>query len=231
MSSDGRRRPAANGHTGSSLGERLRNERAARGLSLRELARRLGVSPSLVSQIETGRIFPSVGTLYAIVRELGVSIDEIFVPDDLGPVDGTAHEPPAAVPMPMPRPVVRRRADPAPAPVLRAADRAAIQLEAGVRWERLTARTEEDVEFIYTVYSPGGESAPADEPIDHGGREFGIVVRGTLEVTVGDDDFTLGPGDTVFFDSTIPHRLHNPGGEDTHAIWVVLGRQQVVRPG
>ena len=47
-------------------------------MSLRELARRLDVSPSLVSQIETGKIQPSVRTLYAIVSELGLSLDEIF---------------------------------------------------------------------------------------------------------------------------------------------------------
>jgi len=218
---NGRRRPAANGHGGSSLGERLRFERTARGLSLRELARRAGVSPSLLSQIETAKIFPSVGTLYAIVRELGVSIDEIFVLDDMDPPPSTPEDSPAPA---------RRAAAPfaqGSTPVLRVSDRSAIQLESGVRWERLTARTEKGVEFLYTVYAAGGESAPESAPIDHGGREFGIVVRGSLEVTVGDEQFTLTPGDTVFFESTIPHRLHNGGTEDAHAIWVVLGRQQV----
>jgi transcriptional regulator with XRE-family HTH domain len=219
---NGRRRPAGNGHGGSSLGERLRSERTARGLSLRELARRAGVSPSLLSQIETAKIYPSVGTLYAIVRELGVSIDEIFVVDDVDPRPAAADGAPAPAPRLAAVPAARPRT-----PVLRAADRSAIQLESGVRWERLTARTEKGVEFLYTVYAAGGESAPASEPIDHGGREFGIVVRGTLEVTVGDEQFTLTPGDTVFFDSTIPHRLHNASAEDAHAIWVVLGRQQV----
>src|SRR5947199_8205169 len=63
-----------------SVGPRLRERRAQLGLSLRELARRLEVSPSLVSQIETGKIQPSVRTLYAIVSELGVSLDELFAP-------------------------------------------------------------------------------------------------------------------------------------------------------
>ena len=68
------------GGTHSPLGERLRQERDRLGLSLRELARRLDVSPSLVSQIETGKIQPSVRTLYAMVSELGVSLDEMFAP-------------------------------------------------------------------------------------------------------------------------------------------------------
>src|SRR5262245_56023663 len=219
---NGSRRRAGNGHGGSSLGERLRFERTARGLSLRELARRAGVSPSLLSQIETAKIFPSVGTLYAIVRELGVSIDEIFVLDDVDPGPSRQDDPPAPAPRSAARPVAHE-----PTPVLRVGDRSAIQLESGVRWERLTARTEKGVEFLYTVYAAGGESAPAGAPIDHGGREFGIVVRGALEVTVGDEEFTLTPGDTVFSDSTIPHRLQNGGNEDAHAIWVVLGRQEV----
>src|SRR5262245_58428797 len=217
---NGRRRPAANGHGGSSLGERLRSERTARGLSLRELARRAGVSPSLLSQIETAKIFPSVGTLYAIVRELGVSIDEIFVLDDMDPPPSTPEDAP-----PPARPAAAPFAQ-GSTPVLRASDRSAIQLESGVRWERLTARTENGVEFLYTVYAAGGESAPESAPIDHGGREFGIVVRGSLEVTVGDEQFTLTPGDTVFFESTIPHRLHNGGTEERDGTWVGLGRQE-----
>src|ERR671935_1070131 len=60
------------------VGQRLRAERERHGLSLRELARRLAISPSALSQIETGRSRPSVGTLYAIVTELGMSLDELF---------------------------------------------------------------------------------------------------------------------------------------------------------
>ena len=60
------------------VGPRLRAHREQRGLSLRELARRLGVSPSAISQIETGKSRPSVSTLYSIVSELGMSLDELF---------------------------------------------------------------------------------------------------------------------------------------------------------
>ena len=77
--------PAAAGrdlaHTESaapSVGAQLRERRFAVGMSLRELARRIDVSPSLVSQIETGKIQPSVRTLIAIVSELGLSVDHIF---------------------------------------------------------------------------------------------------------------------------------------------------------
>lgn len=219
--SDGRgpARLEGDGRPATALGERLREKRAQRGLSLRELARRLDVSPSLVSQIETGKIQPSVRTLYSIVSELDVSLDEVFasaraVPD-VAFADGA--RPRADTP-----PRTRRGS----ALVQRAADRSAIELETGVHWERLTPRDERDVEFLQTVYPPGSESSPADALVRHNGREFGLVLSGRLRVTVGFEDYVLEAGDSVFFDSTIPHRLHNDADETATAVWVVLGRQQ-----
>src|SRR5438477_10205784 len=60
------------------VGPRLRLHREQQQLSLRELARRLSISPSALSQIETGKSRPSVSTLYSIVSELGISLDELF---------------------------------------------------------------------------------------------------------------------------------------------------------
>src|SRR2546421_12103915 len=62
----------------SKVGSRLRQERERRGISLPELARRVGVSPSLVSQIELDRVNPSVSTLYALVTELGMTMSDVF---------------------------------------------------------------------------------------------------------------------------------------------------------
>jgi transcriptional regulator with XRE-family HTH domain len=195
----------AGGERHVALGERLREERNRRGLSLRELARRLDVSPSLVSQIETGKIQPS--------------LDDVFASADPG---RAVPDDPAAG---------RARADGASGsasggPVQRADSRTVIDLEAGVRWERLTTENERDVEFLLTVYPAGSESAPADGLVRHTGREFGIVLSGRLRVTVGFEDYELGPGDSVSFDSTVPHRLRNEGDETVEAVWVVLGRQR-----
>jgi transcriptional regulator with XRE-family HTH domain len=201
----------------SPLGERLRAERDRLGLSLRELARRLEVSPSLVSQIETGKIQPSVRTLYAIVTELGVSLDELFAP----PAAHHASSSAAAA-----RSRTRTSAS-SPAPngrVQRAQDRRAIELESGVRWERLTAWNDPDVEFLYATYEVGGASSPDGALVRHNGREFGTVISGRLGVTVGFEDYVLGPGDSISFESSIPHRLHNDGEVVVNAIWVVLGR-------
>ena len=62
------------------VGERLREARQRRGVSVRSLARDLGVSASLISQIETGKSQPSVSTLYAITTALGISVEDVFAP-------------------------------------------------------------------------------------------------------------------------------------------------------
>ena len=187
------------------IGGRLREERERRGISLRELARRVGVSPSLVSQIELDRVNPSVSTLWAIVTELGMTMSDVF--------GEAAPEPTQVRPMQgddglIARPDTRR----------------VINLASGVRWERLTPHSDPDVEFLYVVYPVGAESSPEDALVTHGGREYGYVTSGTLGVRVGFDEFELGPGASIVFDSTSPHRLWAIGDEPVHAIWVVIGR-------
>jgi transcriptional regulator with XRE-family HTH domain len=212
--------PSAGGAPASPLGKRLRQERDRLGLSLRELARRLDVSPSLVSQIETGKIQPSVRTLYAMVSELGVSLDDVFMLEPASTsssssaVRGTHAQ--GSAPLDTAAATEER--------VQRAADRRAIELESGVRWERLTTWNDRDLEFLYTIYEVGGASSPDGALVRHNGREFGTVISGQLGVTVGFEEYVLGPGDSISFESSIPHRLHNDGDEVVNAIWVVLGR-------
>jgi transcriptional regulator with XRE-family HTH domain len=203
------------------LGDRLRTARNARGLSLRALADRLGVSPSLISQVERGLARPSVNTLYAMARELEVSFDELLFPDARHGAD-PAH--PADPPE-------RRTHDAWPGlpsePVQRAADRRSIRLASGVVWERLTTESIPNVDFLYVTYEVGGASSPEHEFQRHGGREWGYVLSGRLGVTIGFDDHVLEPGDSIALDSTVPHRLYTVGDEPVHAIWFVHGRRPV----
>jgi transcriptional regulator with XRE-family HTH domain len=198
------------------VGAQLRRSRSATGISLRELARRLDVSPSLVSQIETGRIQPSVRTLYAIVSELGLSLDEIFDLADSGSAQGPR------APATPPRDADRARSD--AGVVHREDERRVIELESGVRWERMAAWDDPDVEFMVAVYGVGGSSSADGALISHRGREFGVVLSGTLSVTVGAEDHVLEAGDSISFASTTPHRLRNDGPAEVRAIWVTLGR-------
>lgn len=186
------------------IGDRLRQERVRAGLSQRELARRLGVSPSLVSQLETGQSNPSVATLYSLVSELDLSLDRLV----RGP--GYADSDPPA--------------EPPPIPLVHPHERKKIELDSGVRWEQLTPANEEGVDFLLTVYEVGGASTTDESLMRHQGREYGYVVTGTLAVQVGFEEYQLNPGDSISFDSTIPHRLFNKGPELVNAVWFVVGR-------
>jgi transcriptional regulator with XRE-family HTH domain len=207
------------------MGERLRAARSARRLSLRELAGRLGVSPSLISQIETGRANPSVSTLYAIAAELDVSLDELLF-NDRRPPEAPAET--AATPTPIARARAAGGVLPqgAPEPVQRATTRHQIRLASGVLWDRLTTISEPGVEFLHVTYEVGGASSPEDAFQRHPGHEWGYVLSGTLQVRIGFDEYVLQPGDAISLNSTIPHRLANIGTVPVEAIWFVIGRVQ-----
>ncbi len=205
------------------LGREIRAHRELAGISLREFARRLGISPSAVSQIETGKARPSVSTLYAIITELGMSLDELF--SSAGSGTPKSARPPKAPPK-----AVAEERSPALSDerkrVQRGDARVAIELESGVRWERLTSRPDHDVDFLHVVYDVGGSSSQGGRFIRHSGREYGLVLSGTLEVTVGFDTYVLGPGDSVCFESTVPHVLRNVGDEPARGVWCVIGRHE-----
>lgn len=201
------------------VGPRLREHRERAGLSLRELARRLEVSPSAISQIETGKSRPSVSTLYAIVSELGMSLDELF-----GGPKPASPSPDAAEPTAVVRRRPARQAEAGERHVQRADSRAAFELESGVRWERLTPGPDHDSDFLYVTYDVGGASSEGNRSIRHSGHEYGLILSGQLEVTVGFEHYVLGPGDSISFDSTVPHRLANNGDEPVRGVWFVIGR-------
>jgi transcriptional regulator with XRE-family HTH domain len=216
------------------MGDRLRAARRRQHLSLRDLAGRLGLSPSLISQVETGRARPSVSTLYAIASELDVSLDELLFNDAArasrapDPADVEAGDR-RVVPIetPVPPPMVRA----VDAPIQRADDRKVIRLASGVVWERLTTESVPGIDFLYVTYEVGGASSPEHEFQRHGGHEWGYVLSGTLGVTIGFEDHLLGPGDSISIDSTVPHRLYNRGTVPVHGIWFVLGRRSLDVPG
>jgi transcriptional regulator with XRE-family HTH domain len=216
---------AADFDPGTGLGPRLRLVRGARQLSVRELARRVGCSASLISQIERGVSAPSVGVLYALATELGSSLDYLLFGSGAGPDGVPAVEagPSAAEPRPA-------AAEPRPAPpgvaappiVQRGCDRRIIDLASGVRWERLTPQSEAMTDFLEVIYSPGGHSTDERRPLRHDGREYGLIISGTLQANVGFESYELGPGDSIAFDSSTPHEYLNKTGDYVQAIWVVV---------
>jgi transcriptional regulator with XRE-family HTH domain/mannose-6-phosphate isomerase-like protein (cupin superfamily) len=204
------------------VGARLRAHREEAGLSLRGLARKLGVSPSLISQIEHGKAAPSVGTLYAIVTELEVSMDELFSESGDGSAEGAGQAERPTTDLP-PRGSNAWQV-PSEGPVLRKANRLSLTFDTGVRWERLTASHDPNVDFLHCTYPVGAESCPPDAMTTHTGAEYGLVLSGRMGATVGDESYELNPGDSIAFDSTTPHRLWTIGDEPALVIWTVVGR-------
>ena len=187
------------------LGRRLRAERLGQGMGLREMARRLGISASALSQIETGKAQPSVSKLFDIVNLLGVSVDGLLAgPDGLQVVVGRGQEGFFSL----------QRAD----------DHETLELESGVRWRRLTAGSYPGVEFLHVEYRPGACSSSDGTFMRHAGQELGYLLSGRLNVDVGFDSYELGPGDSISFPATTPHRLRNDGPEPARAVWCILGR-------
>jgi transcriptional regulator with XRE-family HTH domain len=201
------------------LGPRLRLAREQRQLSVRELARRIGCSASLISQIERGVSVPSVGVLYSLATELDTSLDHLLF-------GAEPRRPLAAAPGPDADGAVADGAvaDGAVADgiVQRAVGRNIIDLASGVRWERLTPGANAMTDFLEVIYSPGGHSTDERRPLRHDGHEYGLVISGTLQANVGFESYELGPGDSIAFDSSTPHEYLNKTGEPVHAIWVVV---------
>lgn len=197
------------------IGRRLGAYRAARGMRVAELARAVGVTPSLISQIEHGQSRPSVSTLFALAQALDVPVDAFF------------REAPDVPAEPAPRPAAPPETGP-PGPAQNATrrgvvhpdSRAVIDIEGGVRWERLTRATLDHLDFIELVYPPGAQSHPRQ--YTHPGTEMVLVMSGHLEISVGFERYQLRPGDSIDFPSSLPHRYANPWDETARAVTVIF---------
>ena len=184
--------------------------RNLRKMGVSELARAVGVTPSLISQIERGSTRPSVATLFALAEALDVSVD-VFADR----AAGDAPEPaPATAHALAPRPARESRY------VVRRPDRRSIAIDGGIRWELLSPETEPDVEFLEIVYEPHAESSPT--LYRHPGKELVRVVSGAFEIHIGFDVFRLEEGDSIVFPSSLPHRYVNPTDSVSAALTVIV---------
>lgn len=211
------------------IGSRLREARLRSGLGVRELSRQLDISASSISQIELGRVVPSVSTLYALTNALNISMDSLFVAegDDVVEQEAPTEEDkrPRASTVEAPTPV----AGPATTAhersfLLRRNNRRVIDLERGVRWELLTPVPEPGAEFLEVHYPAGSESSASGQAIRHNGRDYCLVLEGSLCVQIGFEEYVLTSGDSLAFDATIPHRFWNAGDVSVRAVWFVLDR-------
>jgi transcriptional regulator with XRE-family HTH domain len=185
-----------------SIGERLATLRQEHRYSIRRLAERAGVSASLISDVERGKVEPSISTLKRLSDALGTTLTYFFSEpsQQSGRVVRASER------------VVLDSPDGAQAEL-----RAAIQMS-GIRYELASPTQTEKIEAIYGRYDVG--ATMGDEPVTHEGEEWGMVLRGRLKVWVGEEIHFLDPGDSIWFPSTIPHRMENVASEPTEYIWI-----------
>lgn len=200
------KRPAEHG-LGASVGQNVRAERERQGISVRQLAKRLGVSASFMSQFELGQSKAAVNTLFAIASELNLSLDEL-----LGSSIDSKRDSASAN---------RRKALTDKRGQAEFAEY--LTLQNGVRWKRL-ADTPPDhhVQFLLTEYDPGSDSAPGNAPQHHPGDDYGYVLEGTLTVEINGEQQTLSAGSAIHLRGDVPHRLRNQSDQLVRAVWFVV---------
>ncbi|MGM0931755.1 MAG: helix-turn-helix domain-containing protein [Actinomycetota bacterium] len=185
------------------LGEGIRAQRERMGLSLRAVASSVGISASMLSQVETGKLSPSVSTLYQIATYLDVSVDAL-----LGLKTGEERTAEAG------EQVIQSA-------VQRAEDNPRLEMVNGVTWERLATRPENYVEPTLVTFAPGAAGSPERKMTRHSGIEFGYLLEGELTLLLGFQQTALRAGDSFCFDAENPHLFINETEHLSRGIWFV----------
>ena len=176
----------------------LRSIRQAKGISLKEMAERTGLSANYLSQIERGKANPSISVLKRITDTLAVPyMSLVETSRTLKPDDGIL-----------------------PVQVVKANKRKMLVYPGGQRRAYLlTPDLRGKLEVILTVEKP--ETEGSGDWYSHEGEEFGLVLEGSYEVTVENRVFKLEEGDSIRFVSSMPHKMRNPGAKPSKTLWVI----------
>ena len=171
------------------VGKRLEALRTAKGLSIRAVARQTGMAAGYLSAVERGRNSITVGKLKTLVRVLGVSLSAFFAEEG----DDNAR-------------IIYRRAS----LVELSSDPMISLLEVGA------GRVDRMVQLTWEHYHPGADTGK--EMYRSEGQDAGIVLKGQMELTVGDEVHVLGPGDGYYYDLSHRHRIRNVGDGELEAV-------------
>jgi transcriptional regulator with XRE-family HTH domain len=170
------------------LGERLRTLREMKGMSQRALAKKAGVTNGIVSMIEKNRNSPSLATLKKILDAIPIPLAEFFT-------EGAT-------------------------PQLRTFFKAGNLHEigsSGFSFKQVGVDLSgKAMQILHEHIEVGADSGV--DMLRHESEEGGVIVRGTIELTVGNETQTLGPGDAYYFDSRVPHRFRNTGADVTEIV-------------
>lgn len=167
------------------VGARLQMIRKMKGLSQRELAKRVGVTNSTISMIEKNNVSPSVSSLKKVLSGIPISIGDFFTME----IENIETESVVYKPEDMP-------------------DIGSNNLSLHLIGARSKGRS---MDLLKECYAPGAETGP--EMLQHPGEEGGVVVSGEIELTVGFQVYQLKAGDGYYFNSNRPHRFRNVSDE------------------
>jgi len=177
------------------IGAGLRKLRRSRALSLEELGAKTNLSIGFLSQIERGLSSPTLRVLAGVADALGVGLADLF------PGNGEARPDQAAT-------------------IVRGAGRSELQLwRSGIRKQLLTPNAEGSKLNLYVVEMEPGAST-GDELYTHQGEEAGLIMSGTMLLSVEAESWTLQEGDSFRFLSSRPHRFANAAAGQTRVLWV-----------
>ncbi len=176
----------------SKIGVLLKAYRESVGLHQSAVARRAGISTSMLSQIERSAVSPSIDTLFSVCGALGVAMSQLF--RSIADQD---------------RVHIRQRGE------------RLVNDTGGVCYEQLalTVDTAHPAELFLLKIEPGRSVGMPES--GHGGEEMGYVLSGTAVLTVNGKEYAIQNGDSVSFNSTFPHRLYNNGKRTFNALWSV----------
>jgi transcriptional regulator with XRE-family HTH domain len=187
------------------LGERIRDLRKGRHLSLQAVSERSGLSVALISQIERGVSSPSMRSLRQVASAFGLPVAGLFQELDQIGSESDNH-------------------------ILRQNQRRLLHVaNTGISMELLTNDEKLNLRAYHTYIAPGGSSG--NDPDSHEGSETGLILTGQMDLWLGDKKYSLNPGDSFSFNSLTPHRYSNPGSSMMHAFWVVAGLVFFPSPG
>ncbi len=175
------------------FGELIREIRKRKGLTMREISETIGVSESLISQIETNKISPAIDTLLAITEALNIDIEYIF-----------------------------RNFRKAKKPSIIKADKRKVFTEHNAVYEiisKIEGQSRENaIEGYILTIQPGGKTH--DREYGHMGSELGFILEGSGELLFSGQSYQLNQGDSVSFDSNEPHTFINSGKSILKAFWI-----------
>lgn len=175
------------------VGVNIKRLREEQGLTLRALAQKLGISASFLSQVESGKASPSLSTLKSISDSLSTTIGSLIG-------EGQKLE---------------------DNPIVRAGERKHVQeVGKGINLYLLTSRdSNKQMEPLLFKLREGATSG--GKSYKHFGQEFVLVLKGTIEVMLNEMAYMLKKGDSIYFNSSVPHAFKNIGKEEAEAVWVV----------